>query len=538
MKNLQPDKEYRILIVDDVPKNIQILGNILKNNNFQISYALNGKEALEMVQEQLYDLILLDIMMPLMNGFEVCERIKANKKTAGIPIIFLTAKADKESVVKGFLLGAEDYVTKPFSAEELLARVSTHLALKYQREQLETINKTSPIAAANYISDNPKPSQSGTGTTPAPAPSPTPAPTPTMSNPDKPTYMMAPDYVTKNPDDPDVLANVRKNLTDMFSGNYGYTPPDRPMPPATTPTTATAPGSKQSMSVSNKNAASSSESEEKHVSANIDSGSKQVSAQADVKDIVQNDPYVRDEIKTTYESLRRNAAFEDIANTFAEGMTGVQLGNQYKDMAADRLAFLADYNNKMTARGITEKLTAGTKSFDAKGPSASLTTGKSSSTSISNDVESKFSSSHSNGNGGGTPNDDFEEAEFQNNSKTRRGSFLLSKDGLRARFTDAVRFDANATKFNSTETALNKASNYAASNRWGIDYVNNTDPSDGVTFTGPNWSMNVEKVGAIYWIHANGDIPRNFLETTGFGMNIGKVSKAKYEDTSPGATHQ
>lgn len=142
MEKLSGEKKFRILIVDDVPKNIQILGNILRSDDFLISYALNGKEALKMLNEHDFDLILLDIMMPLMDGFEVCEKIKINKRISGIPIIFLTAKADKESVIKGFKLGAEDYVTKPFNAEELLARVKTHLALKFQREKLQTVNKT------------------------------------------------------------------------------------------------------------------------------------------------------------------------------------------------------------------------------------------------------------------------------------------------------------------------------------------------------------------------------------------------------------
>lgn len=142
MEKLSVEIKFRILIVDDVPKNIQILGNILSNDSFLISYALNGKEAIQMLDEHAFDLILLDIMMPVMDGFVVCEKIKRNKRTASIPIIFLTAKADKESVIKGFKLGAEDYVTKPFNAEELLARVKTHLALKFQREKLQTINKT------------------------------------------------------------------------------------------------------------------------------------------------------------------------------------------------------------------------------------------------------------------------------------------------------------------------------------------------------------------------------------------------------------
>ncbi len=140
MMREKANTEFKILIVDDVPKNIQILGNILKKELYQISYALNGSEALEMVNTQSYDLILLDVMMPGMDGFEVCKILKTNSETSDIPIIFLTAKAEKENVIRGFKYGAEDYVTKPFSADELLARVKTHLSLKNKQEQLKSMN--------------------------------------------------------------------------------------------------------------------------------------------------------------------------------------------------------------------------------------------------------------------------------------------------------------------------------------------------------------------------------------------------------------
>lgn len=134
-------KEFKILIVDDIPKNIQILGNILKNEDYQISYALNGREALEIAALQQFDMILLDVMMPGKDGFEVCKNLKENRLTADIPIIFLTARTEKENVVKGFKLGAADYVTKPFNADELLSRVKAHLSLKHQKEQLKSINR-------------------------------------------------------------------------------------------------------------------------------------------------------------------------------------------------------------------------------------------------------------------------------------------------------------------------------------------------------------------------------------------------------------
>ena len=138
MKN----EQQSILIVDDMPKNIQILGNILYREGFKLSYAQSGEEALELIQMNPYDLILLDIMMPQMNGYDVCERIRGKESTREIPIIFLTAKTDKESIVKGLCLGAQDYIMKPFSSEELIQRVKTHLLIRSQKEQLKNVNKT------------------------------------------------------------------------------------------------------------------------------------------------------------------------------------------------------------------------------------------------------------------------------------------------------------------------------------------------------------------------------------------------------------
>ncbi len=120
----------KILIVDDNTQNIQILASILTNNNYQVEYALSGAEAIEWLSDEIFDLILLDIIMPEMNGFEVCEQIKLNNDWKEIPIIFLTAKHDPESIKKGFELGGVDYITKPFYTEELLVRVNTQLQLK------------------------------------------------------------------------------------------------------------------------------------------------------------------------------------------------------------------------------------------------------------------------------------------------------------------------------------------------------------------------------------------------------------------------
>jgi phosphoserine phosphatase RsbU/P len=128
------DNNFSILIVDDVSRNIQVLGSILRQEGYAISFAMSGSQALEMVLREPYDLILLDVMMPEMDGFEVCRKLARMPESAGIPVIFLTAKTDREDIVKGFQAGAMDYVIKPFNSTELLARVRTHLELKRTRD--------------------------------------------------------------------------------------------------------------------------------------------------------------------------------------------------------------------------------------------------------------------------------------------------------------------------------------------------------------------------------------------------------------------
>jgi two-component system, sensor histidine kinase and response regulator len=130
----------RILIVDDIPQNIKVLGALLRKEGYEIEVALSGREALEWVVERPFDLILLDIMMPEMDGYEVCKQLKANSQTASIPVIFLTAKYDSDSVVRGFNVGAVDYLTKPFASEELIMRVRTHLTLRQRTMELERLN--------------------------------------------------------------------------------------------------------------------------------------------------------------------------------------------------------------------------------------------------------------------------------------------------------------------------------------------------------------------------------------------------------------
>ncbi|MCP5054659.1 MAG: diguanylate cyclase [bacterium] len=125
-----------ILVVDDVPHNLQVLCNMLGKERYRIAVAQNGQQALDMVEKALPDLILLDVLMPGLNGFEVCQQLKTSERTKGIPVIFLTAKTGLEDIVNGFEMGAVDYFTKPFNETELLVIVKTHLELKSAREKL------------------------------------------------------------------------------------------------------------------------------------------------------------------------------------------------------------------------------------------------------------------------------------------------------------------------------------------------------------------------------------------------------------------
>jgi len=134
--------QYNILIVDDITDNIQVAMNILREQNYQFSFASNGKEALQLVSQHRFDLILLDVMMPGIDGFAVCKQIKSEPAFTEIPIIFLTARTDIDSIAKGFKIGAVDYITKPFHAEELIARVTNHLEL-YASKQLLKFNNLS-----------------------------------------------------------------------------------------------------------------------------------------------------------------------------------------------------------------------------------------------------------------------------------------------------------------------------------------------------------------------------------------------------------
>lgn len=129
-----------IMVVDDITENIKIVGDFLREAGYSIAIADNGVDAISTIISIKPDLVLLDIQMPEMDGYEVCRRLKSEEGTMGIPVIFLTAKSSIDEVVKGFDVGGVDYITKPFNSRELLARVKTHLDLKFYREKIERIS--------------------------------------------------------------------------------------------------------------------------------------------------------------------------------------------------------------------------------------------------------------------------------------------------------------------------------------------------------------------------------------------------------------
>ena len=130
----------KVLVVDDTEANIDILVDTIESD-YDVSVAMDGQGALEIVAEETPDLILLDIMMPGMDGYEVCQRLKSDEKTKDIPIIFLTAMTEEQDEARGLALGAVDYVTKPFSPDLIKSRVKNHLKLKMHRDNLERLVK-------------------------------------------------------------------------------------------------------------------------------------------------------------------------------------------------------------------------------------------------------------------------------------------------------------------------------------------------------------------------------------------------------------
>ncbi|WP_439638127.1 response regulator [Spirulina sp.] len=131
-----------LLIVDDTPANLRLLSDMLQGQGYGVRKAINGKMALLAVKSLLPDLILLDINLPDMTGYQVCQQLKADPQTAAVPIIFLSALNEAEDKVKAFQSGGEDYITKPFLLEEVLARVNHQLQLAQLHQQLATQNET------------------------------------------------------------------------------------------------------------------------------------------------------------------------------------------------------------------------------------------------------------------------------------------------------------------------------------------------------------------------------------------------------------
>ena len=154
-----------ILIVDDVADNIQVAMNILQEDNYAFSFADNGNKAFSILEKNKadFDLILLDVMMPGMDGYQICEKLKASPRWRDVPVVFLTARVDAESITKGFEVGGVDYITKPFHANELLARVKNHIQLYHakiflnQRSiNLETRAKFEQIRLLTELEENQK----------------------------------------------------------------------------------------------------------------------------------------------------------------------------------------------------------------------------------------------------------------------------------------------------------------------------------------------------------------------------------------------
>jgi len=135
MSNVQEDN--LILVVDDTTTNIEIVSEVLTDAGFEVAVAVDGKMALQQVEYRLPDLILLDVVMPGIDGFETCRKLKQNPVACDIPIIFMTANSDTNSKVEGLSIGAVDYITKPFHEKELLARIKTHLQLRTLTKTLE-----------------------------------------------------------------------------------------------------------------------------------------------------------------------------------------------------------------------------------------------------------------------------------------------------------------------------------------------------------------------------------------------------------------
>ncbi|MBK8884161.1 MAG: response regulator [Bacteroidales bacterium] len=146
------NKSVNILIVDDSIDNLKVVGSILLERGYNIFVSNDGESALKTLGLNKIDLVLMDIIMPGMDGFEVCIKMKSNPDTQHIPVIFLSAKIETEDVVRGFEVGGVDYVTKPFHKQELLARVDTHVRLKKTYDYLDEWRKEAVKSRDHYMS--------------------------------------------------------------------------------------------------------------------------------------------------------------------------------------------------------------------------------------------------------------------------------------------------------------------------------------------------------------------------------------------------
>ncbi len=135
-----PARPLDILIVDDTPANLRLLAQLLTEHGYKVRAVLNGQRAIEAAEAQVPDLILLDVMMPELDGYAVCQRLKSLPATCDVPVIFISALGEADDKVRAFIAGGVDYVTKPFEPREVLARVQTHLMLRRLTRQLEIVN--------------------------------------------------------------------------------------------------------------------------------------------------------------------------------------------------------------------------------------------------------------------------------------------------------------------------------------------------------------------------------------------------------------
>ncbi len=150
----------KVLIVDDTPANIDILARFLKQNGLDLSIAPNGEIALKIIEKNKPDLILLDVMMPGIDGYQLCEKLKSNDQTKGIPIIFISAKSEVDDLVRGFDVGGVDYIVKPFQQKEVVARVKNQLItvkLMHEKnkliEELDSISRIDPLTGVSNRRD-------------------------------------------------------------------------------------------------------------------------------------------------------------------------------------------------------------------------------------------------------------------------------------------------------------------------------------------------------------------------------------------------